>query len=161
MKETLRDKVAFDRDALDDAIEEQSGLFLEASDAVANAMSLRDEAKSLMDQESARACDRARKGEDKKTEAAVKESAQLDKKYLLAEAQYRHAKLAADLATSVRESFDMRGKMLKEMCQLYISGYYQASGVGGKVKREIDRDAATSARVQMNRARIARREEKA
>ena len=154
----LRRKIAFDRDALDDAIEEQAGLFLQCADAVAMAISRRDEAKSAMDLEFAKACDRARTGAiEKKTESGIKEAAQLDKKHMAAEAAHRDAKLEADLASSLRESFEMRGKMLREMAQLYIAGYYQAAGVGGRIRREINDDAAASARKTLNRSRTAAR----
>lgn len=156
MSTALRKRISFDRDALDDAIEEQAGLFLECADEFAMAVSRRDEAKSNMDQEFARACDRARKKAEKTTEAGIKEAAQLDKKYIDAENGYRDAKLEADMAGSLRESFEMRGKMLREMAQLYIAGYYQASGVGGKVKHAISVDAAATARRTLNTARLAR-----
>jgi hypothetical protein len=151
MKE-LREKIKFDRDALDDAIEEQSGLFLEAADAHALAISDRDLAKSEMEQEFARACDRARNGE-KKTEAAIKEAAQMDKKYKAAEKRYLDAKLNADYSVSLRESFDMRGKMLREMAQLFIAGYYQASSVSGHIRKEVDDRVASSNRAALNGAR--------
>lgn len=151
----LRDRIRFDRDALDDAIEEQAGLFLQASDEQATAVSRRDQAKSIMEEEFAAACDRARRGrsEERKTEAAVKEAAQLDRQYKKADNEYRELKLAADLATALREAFDMRGKMLREMAQLYIAGYYQTNAVSGKDRKEVaDREHAAN-RATLHEAR--------
>lgn len=152
----LKERVPFDREALDAAIEEQAGLFLQAAELVALAVSRRDDAKTLMDQEYARACNRARTditSGDKKTEAGVKEAAQLDKRYIQAESAYLVAKHEAELVQTVREAFDMRGKMLREMAQLYISGYYQLSAVGDRAKRGVDDVAARGARKILNDAR--------
>lgn len=153
----LRERINFDRHALDEAIEEQAGLFLEVSEAFTLAVSRRDGAKSAMEQEFARACGRARRAEEKKTEAAVKEAAQLDRKYLEAEGEYLTAKQTADMASTLRESFDMRGRMLREMAQLYIAGYFQLSSVGDKTKRNIDDAASRDARRILNEARKARK----
>lgn len=155
--EYLRSKINIDRDALHEGIEEQPGLFFAAADALTLALSLRDEAKTEMDNEYSRACGRAREKKDedgkKPTEGAIKEAAQLDKKYLAAEAAYRKARLDADIAAALRDSFEMRAKMLREMSQLFLAGYYQASGVGF-AKREIDDRAAEVAREGLHRARI-------
>lgn len=156
MSVDLRERIHFDRHALDEAIEEQSGLFLQVSEAFTLAVSRRDAAKSAMEQEFARACGRARR-EEKKTEAAVKEAAQLDKKFLETEGEYLTAKQEADMASTLRESFDMRGRMLREMAQLYIAGYFQLSAVGDKTKRNVDDAASRDARRILNEARKARR----
>lgn len=153
----LRGKINIDRDALHEGIEEQPGLFFAAADALALAFSVRDQAKTEMDNEYSRACGRAREQKDedgkKPTEGAIKEAAQLDKKYLAAEAAYRKAKLDAETAVALRDSFEMRAKMLREMSQLFLAGYFQASSVGG-VRKGVDDKAAEIAREGLHRARL-------
>lgn len=153
-REDLSQRVDFDRNALDDAIEEHAGLVLRVSDIYAYAINDRDQAKQAMEAEYAKACDRARRGsEEKKTEGAIKEAAQLDKKYVAAEQAYLAAKLAADLASSLKDAYDARGKALSMMGQLFIAGYYSLTTIKGEVRRGADERSASAARAMLHSAR--------
>lgn len=152
----LRSSLDFSRDALDDALEGHAGLVLRAGDEYAYAISRRDEDKAEMEAEYARACDRARRSEDKKTESMVKEQAQQDSKYLAAETKYLNSKMEADLAASVKDSFEARGKAIGHMAQLFVSGYFAVSAVKGEAGRQVNAEAAKASRAMLHSARLAK-----
>lgn len=138
----LRPGLRIDKNDLDNEIGMQADTYFRVAEACALAASRRDEAKSLMDEEQSRAGARARANaaakDEKATEAQVKEQANKDRKFLEARDAYLQAKSAADLWVAMREAYDMRGKMLREMAQLQIAGYYQVQAVGGKTRRDVE-----------------------
>lgn len=155
VKKTLdefRNYLEIDKDGLDEAIERQAALYFKVAEHGAYAQSRRDQAKADMDSMFATACDKARtraaKSDTKITEAMVKESAETSELYKQAVRDYLEAKTDAELLQALERSFDQRGKMLRELAQLFISGYFQVSGVSAAANSTKDH------RANMNRQRM-------
>jgi len=150
--EDLRDRLEIDRDALDEEISAQPSLYDQVAEQAVLAISRRDQAKWDMEKAYIEACDEARyeavRTKERTTEAAIKEAATLSKAHVTAEKTYRATKQEAELWDALRSSFDQRGKMLRELAQLWIAGFYQASSVGEKERhqvREHDRESGRKA----------------
>lgn len=133
--DNYRGKLRIDRLALDDGIEEHASLFYEISEEHALAMSRRDTAKAAMDEVYSISADQVRRdfseSKDKHTEAQIKEAVVLDPDYLAAIAQYQDRAKEAALLGAMKDSFEQRGRMLRELAQLYISGYFSITSVRG------------------------------
>lgn len=144
----LKGHLLIDRNELETELEKQSELYYEVCEAHARASSRRDELKVAMEEQYAISADSIRRAAEEEkakiTEASIKEQVILEKDYLDATAAYLEAKKLAELYGGLREAFDSRGKMLKELAQLYISGYYQVARVdsGGSAVREAMAGAA-------------------
>jgi hypothetical protein len=156
LKETLR----IDKHALDSAIEKQASTYFRVAEQSALAQSRRDQAKADMDSEFAEACNAARakaaKTDAKITEAMVKEQAEHNRSYKEAVDAYLDTRKDADLLQALERSFEQRGKMLRELAQLYIAGYYQMSGA--RAADSANKTAtADGVRAQMQARRAERR----
>lgn len=156
----LQPGLKIDRDDLDREIAVQADTYYRVADACTMALSRRDEAKLLMEDEASRAALRVRSdaaGKDEKiTEAFVKEQSGRDRDFLEARTAYLKAKGEADAWTNMREAYEMRSKMLKELAELQIAGYYQASAVGGGRQRQVSDIAYESNRAALQRERATR-----
>lgn len=155
----LRSYLQIDRNTLDEEIESQASLFDQVAERAVMAISVRDEAKADMEITYAKCSDNARRAAieagEKITEAAVKEVASMSKAYLQAEKDYREAKQQADIWDALRSSFDQRGKMLRELAQLWIAGFYQARGVGASRRRvEEETVKGIKERIHAKRAKL-------
>lgn len=152
----LQSGLTIDRDDLDSELAVQADMYYRVAEACALAASRRDEAKSTMEDELSRAASRARSAaaanDERATEAYVKEQAAKDKKFTDARNAYLRAKLEADLWSSMRDSYDAKGKMLREMAQLFIAGYFQATAVGGRRARQVGEITNEQNRAELRRA---------
>lgn len=150
----LKQHLRIDRNSLETELEAQADLFYEVCEHHARAISRRDELKTASEEQYALCADAIRRGEDKVTEAHVKEQVSMDKDYLDACATFLEAKKLADLFAGLRDAFDQRGKMLRELAQLYLGGYYQAVRVesGGSVMRTAMAGAAREAMAGQRKA---------
>lgn len=153
----LRAGLRIDRDDLDSEIATQADSYFRVAEACALAASRRDEAKADMEEESARAANRVRleaaSHDEKITEAQIKEQTSKDKNYLTYVQAFLKAKSEADLWVAMRESFDMRGKMLRELAQLHIAGYYQITAVKGVGRQSQDIATAQTRRAMRSASR--------
>lgn len=153
----LKPYLEIDRNGLDEAIERQAALYFRVAEQGALAQSKRDEAKINMDAAFAEACSKARvkaaKNGDKVTEAMIKESAETSTLYKEASQTYLSHKNDAEVLGALEKSFDQRGRMLRELAQLYISGYFQISGAGAVRDRRAqdNREAMQAARERRSR----------
>lgn len=131
--EEFHERLAFDRDRLDDELIEQAQLYYSAAEQCAHAVSRRDEANSIKEVEYAKACEAARlvieEGGDKVTEGKVKELASQDEDYREAVADLSNKKLEADLWAAMKESFVQRGWALREMCEMVKAEVFSVSSV--------------------------------
>lgn len=145
----LKEGLRIDREALDQDVEQQAVLFYEAADLTALAASRRDEAKSLMDESYSAASDRIRrqaeKEGDRMTEPRIKELVNQDKTYVEAKTLYLKSKKKADDAANLKEAYDQRSKMLKELVSLFVAGYWSSASTSG-TKRRVDADASARGR---------------
>lgn len=152
-------RIRLDRNALDIAAEEQSMLFFEIANRHVIAISRRDAVKddlAQIDAELARDF-RAQCERDKvrATEALVSDHILLHNRHITAAATLRLHRIEADQWGALREAFDQRMRMIKELVGLYASGYYSEGGAIGP--RNAIRDAiAENARQKLDEGRRAR-----
>lgn len=137
----FRPRLRIDRHALDEAIEEQADLFFRISEAYVDAAQVRDTAKVAVEEKYSIIADRLRRGfevrKEKYTEGAIKEGIATSEEYLQTVGEHLDAKKAADRLQGMKDAVEQRGKMLRELAQLYAAGYYSltsAKGTEGAVK---------------------------
>jgi len=94
----------------------------------AMAISERDEAKINMDKKYVEIAktkrEHAERTGEKITEAKLDQMVQNDIHYQEKQNIFLAAKLNADLWYAMKDSFSQRGKMIVELCSLYLSGYF-------------------------------------
>lgn len=154
---SYRDALAIDKHALDSELEEQPALYMDVCEQVVLAASKRDSSKDAMDRALSVASQAIRaeiqKLGVKMTESDIKEKASTNEDYVAAVSRYHEAKKDYDLWANMQSSFDMRGKMLRELGSLYIAGYWtlnSVAGGGGRVAKDVaaqkNREAMTEKR---------------
>lgn len=166
-KESVRDCVArlrnllvIRREALDDELVRQPQLMFEAGELMARALSLRDRAKDDLKRTTAAASSTVRGEMDKATEAKV--SAEVEQRRDVGEATdaLRVATRLANEAQAVKEAFAQRGYVLRDLCSLFISGYFSSSSVNAGARSIEDVEAEKHAR-EMSQIRKKRVREEA
>ena len=156
----LRTRIKIDRDALDKSVEEQAQVFLEVCDRHVNALSLRDEARDKLARHDAQiALETRQKAEREKTritEAVVNDSVMLHPDHIRLSTELLEIKKRADLWGVLRDAFDQRMRMIRELVNLYAIGYYGATGA--VTPRNVVRDSlAATAKAKLNEDRKTRR----
>lgn len=133
-----------DKDALDDELVKQPGMFLRVAEEYARAVSARDGLKEAVDVVRAKSeLDVRRRLEEdgaKVTESIVKATLELEKSYRRAVDAFLAAKEVADLAAAAKDAFAQRAYVLKDLCSLYVAGYFSTSAVKGPDAREVDEE---------------------
>lgn len=151
----MRERVAFDRNRLDDAVERHAQDFLEISERLTMAQSRLDEAKDELgrkDSEIAREYRKAAtKAGDKCTDSMTDDHVRLHKEHIGLAAQLGELKKQADNWKNLQASFEHRKRMLQEMVALYLSGYY-ADNAGSRSQMR-DASAATARAAMAERRR--------
>lgn len=129
-----------DRDNLDTECSRYAEILFKIGTACAVAVSERDEAKLAVDQAYANSAQQIRitaeRNSQKLTEAKVEELVKTSEEYIDANTDYLEKKLKADLWYSMKDAFASRGKMLVEVCNLFLSGYFGEKVVRGDVSVE-------------------------
>lgn len=157
-REGFRKKLQIDRNELDTAIQEHPGLYLEVQEAFIRAASLRDEAKTAMEETYARVgtkmrAELERKEEGRVTEQRIKDAIAVNKEYTTAVSTFQEAKQEADLLNALVLAFGERGRMLSKLTDLFISGYWAQASVRGAGRDMRDKNAA-QAKEAMRESRI-------
>lgn len=132
--EELRDKIRIDKDDLDLEVISQPDLFYAASSAHALAVSNRDQAYEGLKQTDAELNLDIReemlgKGE-KFTETLLSSIVQSHESHKEAYIEYASYKRDAEQLQALKEAFLQRSHMLRELVQLYVTGYYSESALG-------------------------------
>jgi hypothetical protein len=65
----------------------------------------------------------------KMTEALIDQLVKSDEKYILAQKYYLDTKKEADEWSALKEGFQSKGFLLKELCNLFIAGYYTSTNI--------------------------------
>ncbi len=136
--EEFRGYLKIDRNALEEAVAQHPELFFKVAEAAAVAMSVRDEAEERIKEVDAELDRKLRnvKG-DKDTEAAIKAQIQTHTDHRLAREDYAAKRKQAAMLVALERAFDQRGKMLRELTNLYGNGYFSVAGrVGMAEKRK-------------------------
>lgn len=148
----FRNYLKIDKDALSEAMAEQADLFFRVGDACANANSEREEAKehlSTVDSELGQSFRGGKKKDDLKiTEGSVKDLIQTNQRHQEAFEVYLEAKKRAEQLVALRDAFQERGRMLRDLGNLYATGYFTVTASKGA--------AADIGREQLARVRITR-----
>lgn len=146
----FRRYLQIDKLALDDEIIRQPSLFFEVSEAYAEAAVDRDGLKEYLITIDAQldAKIRAELGDAKATEAMIKGRIQTDKEHQSAVNDWLTAKAKADQLGALKEAFQQRSYMLRDLVSLHTANYFEQSAIRS--------DAASDAVVySKRRARLA------
>lgn len=146
----FRKYLEIEKSTLDDEIVRQPSLFFEVSEAFALAAAERDVLKDSIATIDANldAEVRASFGDAKVTEAMVKSKVQANPEHEKAFTNWLTAKEQADLLGALKEAFQQRSYMLRDLVSLYTANYFEQSA--------IKTDASSDALVYKNRrARLA------
>ena len=141
----FREWLAIDKNDLDNELVQRAQLFDKVQEAYARAVSVRDDAKTSMDEAYSKVCDEIRrtgapKGE-RVTDSAVKEQAAIHPTYLQAQILFFDAKKHADLLAAKVESFRDRSRAMKELVDLYASQYWMRAGETGQSRKVAQQQA--------------------
>jgi len=154
--EELTPYLRIDKYGLDDAISGQPNLLYQISEAVAEAMAERDASKeelaridAELDVEVRAKMEKEKRDPKAKiTEAMVTSRIMMNRRHEEAFDTFMLAKRDADKLLALKEAFQQRGYMLRELASLYVASYYEQSSVQGNSRT----DAAVYKR---NRERLA------
>lgn len=148
-------ELKIDRNALDDALVAQPGLYDKVATDWAEALSKRDQQKKDLESTRARIELKIRRkleeAGDKVTEATVKSMVDRDEVYREAINEYLESCKEADILLGHKEAFAQRAFVLKDLCQLFIGGYFSTSSVNGGAASEVSKQ-----RYEKNRQVIAK-----
>jgi hypothetical protein len=133
--EEFKNYLKIDKHGLDQELMEQPMLFFKISEAFAQATAERDMLKEQLASTDARLDSDMRrvfdKAGEKYTEAMVKNAVQTDKKHEAAIKKFFDAKEQADLFLALKEAFQSRAYMLRDLCSLYTANYFEESSARG------------------------------
>ena len=151
----LRDYLEIDKHSLDDEIVKQPSLFFQVSEALSEAVAERDACKEELATVDADLDGQIRHdmevAGDRITEAQVKNGIQVHAKHGPAFDTYILAKTRADKLLAMKEAFQQRGYMLRDLASLYVANYYDSTSIQGTGKS--DRAAYNQQREHLAQAR--------
>jgi hypothetical protein len=127
----LEQKLLIEDHALDIALREHPDLFYQVANALALAISERDEAKLALDEIEAEAAmairDEAAKYEEKITDKTVEMRVKTDAGVMKAARQFIQFKNEATRWTVLKEAYESRSYALSKLVDLYIANYYSSN----------------------------------
>jgi hypothetical protein len=156
----LEQRLSIDEHALDDALTQQPDSFYRVAKNLALLISRRDAAKQLLAEEEARADrefrDVAAKNNDKTTEAELKNMIRLDADVRKAQKSFLDLSQSVGELSALKEAFQQRSYVLKDLVNLYISNYYsnQDGSDNSRASRQIRDHDAEKAKKELARARV-------
>lgn len=130
-----------DKNTLDESILYHSEIFYRISEKLSILVSLKDEAKNIMETTHARLSieyrNIAKHTGEKITEDYLKQKVAVDSEYQEKFDNYLASKMEVDLWASMKDAFLQKGFMLKLMGDLYVSNYFSINSVESKNTDEI------------------------
>jgi hypothetical protein len=131
--EDFKRYLRIDKHALDEELEEQPSLLFQISEAFVQAAAERDMLKEQLATTDAKldADVRSQHADEKYTEAMVKNQVQTHKKHDAAMLKYLDSKKQADLLFHLKEAFQTRSFMIRDLCSLYNANYFEENSVKG------------------------------
>lgn len=131
----VSDMLVINKNQLDQELVSQASVFDRICDATTEAKSLRDQVKIDLDNEVTRLSLEIRKKAeeqgDKVTEGKVLVVIQSKESYKELVQRHLELKKDAELWDNKKQSFLQRASMLKDLCSIYLSGYYQTESIKG------------------------------
>ena len=145
-----------DKNDLDTEVERQATLYYSVGSEAARLRSVVDTAKDALDRVTAsldvEIREEALREGDKVTEGSIRSRVALDSTYQAATTKYLTAKGQLDQATALQEAFRQRTYMLRDLVELYVSGYFTDASVKGSVK-QVREDHAVKNQEKMSERR--------
>lgn len=158
----LRGMLSIDKTMLDDEIIRQPSLFYEVSEMLTEAQAERDAAKeelAIVDADLDRHY-RAQLGKNgnKVTEGMVTSHLQTDDKHKEAFTDYLALKNKADQLLALKEAFQQRSYMLRDLVSLYTANYFESESVKPSRAQEASHYAVNRQRIANARQTKAKRD---
>lgn len=154
----FRSYLKIDKNALDDAVIQQSMLYYQVSESYAQAAAERDSLKEALATTDAKLDGEVRKRltktDNKFTEGTVKSQIQIDPKHETAFKSYIESKERADILAALRDAFQTRAYMLRDLIQLHVTGFFQETSIKPDVQS--DNFAYSERRRKLSEARAKR-----
>lgn len=155
--EFLESGLQIDEHALDDALVTQPDFFYRVSKQLAMVVSKRDAAKQALAEEEARCDAQFRKdaldNKEKLTETEIKNMIRLDREVKALSTGMLKLNREVGELTALKEAFQQRSYVLKDLVNLYIANYYTSNQDGGPSGRALKDHSADIARRGMAEAR--------
>ena len=153
----FREYLKIDKGTLDDEIVRQPSLFFEVSEAYAEAAATRDGFKDQLATVDAEldAKIRAELGDAKVTESMVKGKVQTAPEHEKAFTDWLVAKERSDQYGALKEAFQQRSYMLRDLVSLYTANYFEQSAI--KTDASSDAHVYSRKRVKLAAAREAKK----
>ena len=154
----LQAKLAIDKSVLDDEVIRQPVLFYTISEALTDASAERDAAKEELASVDAELDGMWRrklaKVHTKVTENMVSNHVLISDEHQKAFNAYLEAKTKADKLLALKEAFQQRSYMLRDLVSLYSANYYESASI--KPSQAVEASHYAANRVRMSNARVAR-----
>jgi hypothetical protein len=149
----LRAKLRINKSQLEDACLEQVSAFADVCEELAYRVSDRDLAKEALATLEARADRRIRaQSEGRPREADVEAQKQLDRELTEARRKFLELNESVLLTEALKQSFQMRGYVLKDLVQLWVHNYYgQLAEQAPERMRDADANYLRGEIARMNR----------
>ena len=143
--EELEGLLKIDRADLDSEVERQPTLYYKVAAEAARLRSEVDAAKDRLDRTSAELDllirENALRDDEKITEGGVRSRVTTDKAYQAAITAFSKVKQQLDQTGALQEAFRQRSYMLRDLVELYISGYFTDAVIKGHANRARDNHA--------------------
>jgi len=145
-----RQYLAIDRDGLDEDIQLQAALYHEVSDKLALQVSRRDSAKKHLAEVEAFVDDdirrTAKRHNDKITEKEISAHVRVDDGVIKANEDLLRLNYGVGRLAALKDSFDQRRYMLREMVNTYTSGYWGEASITSSDYKLKDKNAEDNRR---------------
>jgi hypothetical protein len=129
MLNELKDKLAVDKDSLDEELVQQPALLHAIHEAYEDALADRDDYKEQLTTLEAALDLEFRTIEPKPTETALKSMVQIDERRQKLYRQYALARHKVGELGALKDAYKDKSHMLRELCGLYLAKYYEQNSV--------------------------------
>jgi hypothetical protein len=155
----LQAQLAIDKSVLDDEVIRQPVLFYTISEMLTEAIAERDAAKEELgmmdadlDNEGRRLLTKTGEKVARTTEAMFKNYVQTHRDHEIAFKTWLTAKTKADKLLALKEAFQQRSYMLRDLVSLYSANYYEDASIKPTKAQEASQYAANRSRMSIARA---------
>jgi hypothetical protein len=156
--EEFSELLLIDKHKLDEEINAQPSLFYRVSEAFAEACSVRDFMKEELGRVDAQLYANIRgdceKAGEKVTESKIQNEIALHKKHIAHLDEYLEAKRKADVLQGLKDAFNQRSYMLRDLASLFVASYFEKESF--KDPRAVDEYKTQRKRERMSEARSSR-----
>jgi hypothetical protein len=140
----LQERLEINKDNLDRELVWQAELFHKAAHAYALAVSRRDELKEeirLLSADLALLLRRKLEAKGKVTEGLVQNHLEAAPDYQALRKQLAEASRETEILAALKEAYSQRSWMLRELCSMYIAGYFSTTSIRGEASKQVEEEA--------------------